>query len=48
MMKKRKAIRQQMNHPNRSGWYKQSILKMYFIKGKRTFKDLDPANFLRS
>ena len=48
MMKKRKAIMNQTSNPNRSGWYKQSILKMYFFKGKRTFKELDPKNFLRS
>ena len=47
MLKKRKRIRAGMTEPNRAGWYKQSILKMYFLKKKHTFSELDSSDFIR-
>ncbi len=44
-LKKRRAAKAQRSTPNRTGIYKRSIVWDYFIRGRRTFDQLDTTRF---
>ena len=47
-LRKRRAERPFHRHPNETGWYKNSILIAFFIRGKTCFHQLDSTSFVQS
>lgn len=47
MAKKRRNLKAAISQPNKTGWYRKSILVEYYLRKKKKFSELDANSFLQ-